>query len=323
MSLNSFLHKKFLSTIKKTQLLPPKSSLLVAFSGGQDSLTLMKLLIDFNCIYNWKITLIHFDHRWRSDSMRASKEVFNCARVYKIPLYYFECPEHLKAEESSRRWRYAALIDVARKNSFSRILLAHTATDKSETLLSNLCRGTSLDGLSSIPFSSKISNSVYIVRPLLNFYRYETTWFCRKYFLPVWVDTSNYDYSMSRNRLRQELLPYIKSYFQPNFEERCYSLSTSITLETDFLEQEAWRINFYNQHQELVAINYLLLKLVHLSIQSRILKLFFAFNLGFKLNSKQISDIIIFINHSTLPSINIKNYIVAIDGIWFYVGTKK
>nr|YP_010925912.1 tRNA Ile-lysidine synthetase [Neoporphyra seriata]WKD84144.1 tRNA Ile-lysidine synthetase [Neoporphyra seriata] len=321
---NSFLHKKFISTIETRQLLPYNSSLLVSFSGGQDSLTLLKILLDLKKFYNWKISLIHFDHRWRSDSMVASKQVFRYAKRCNLSLHYFECPKYLNTEESSRKWRYATLINTASINNLTKIVLAHTATDKAETVLSNLFRGASLDGLSSIRWSSKISNSVHLVRPLLNFYRSETTWFCRKYFLPVWIDQSNYNYALSRNRLRQELIPYIKSFFQPQFEEKSYVLSSLIALDVDFLEQEALRIYSLIQHKDLLAINYLIIKLLHPSIQSRILKLFFVSHLDLNPTSKQISDMIFFINQGgILKNINIKNYIFGADGIWLYIGIKQ
>nr|ALL97322.1 tRNAIle-lysidine synthetase [Pyropia endiviifolia] len=320
MLINSFLHKKFISTIETKKLFTYNSSLLVAFSGGQDSLTLVKILSDLKGQYNWKISLIHFDHRWRSDSMLASKQVLKYAKLCNLSLYYFECPKHLNTEESSRKWRYTTLINTAYINNFKTIVLAHTATDKAETVLSNLFRGTSLDGLSSIRWSSQISNTVHVVRPLLNFYRSETTWFCRKYFLPVWIDHSNYNCALSRNRVRQELIPYIKSYFQPQFEDKCFVLSNSVALDVDFLEQEALRIYSLVQHKELLAINYLIIKLLHPSIQSRILKLFFISHLDLNLNSKQISDIIFFVNQSILKNINIKNYILGTDDIWLYIG---
>lgn len=319
---NSFLHKKFISTIEKKKLLPVNSSLLVSFSGGQDSLALVKILCDLKKLYNWKISLIHFDHRWRSDSMLASKQVFKYAKMHNLSIYYFECPTYLNTEESSRKWRYTTLINTAYVNNFTTIVLAHTATDKSETMLSNLFRGTSLDGLSSIHWSSQLNNEVYLVRPLLNFYRSETAWFCRKYFLPVWIDQSNYNYYLSRNRLRQELIPYIKAYFQPQIEEKCCLLSSLITLDVDFLEQEALRIYSLIQHEELLAINYLIIKLLHPSIQSRILKLFFISNLDLNLNSKEISDMILLINQNISANINIKNYILGTDGIWLYIGSK-
>nr|YP_007947913.1 hypothetical protein 327 [Neoporphyra haitanensis]AGG37162.1 hypothetical protein 327 [Neoporphyra haitanensis] len=320
MLLNSFLHKKFISTIETRKLLPYNSSLLVSFSGGQDSLTLLKILFDLKKLYNWKIYLIHFDHRWRSDSMLASKQVFRYAKLYNFSVYYFECPKYLNTEESSRKWRYTTLINTAYINNLKTIVLAHTATDKAETVLNNLFRGTGLDGLSSIRWSSNLSNAVQLVRPLLNFYRSETAWFCRKYFLPVWIDQSNYDYSLSRNRLRQELIPYIKSYFQPQFEEKSCVLSSLIALDVDFLEQEALRIYSLILHEHLIAINYLVIQLLHPSIQTRILKLFFASYVDLNLNSKQISDMIFFINQSILNNINIKNYIVGIDGTWLYIG---
>ncbi|ASN78855.1 hypothetical protein (chloroplast) [Porphyra umbilicalis] len=319
---DSFLHKKFFSIIEKKNLLPPKSSLLVAFSGGQDSLTLIRLLYDLNPFYQWKITLIHFDHRWRCDSMLAAKQVFSFAKYYNFPIYYFESPDYLNTEEAGRKWRYTNLIDLAVENNCTKILLAHTATDSSETLLSNLFRGTSLDGLASIAWSCQLTQSVDIIRPLLNFYRFETSWFCRKYYLPIWVDISNYDYVMSRNRLRQELVPYIKSYFQPNFEQRCYSLSSIVKYDTDFLEQEALRIYVILIHQEFIAINYIAFRLLHLSIQTRILKIFFIDNLNFNPNSKQIDDMIIFIKQNISAPINMNNYILVMDDIWFYVGVK-
>lgn len=323
MPLNSLLHKRFFSTISTQCLLPPNASLLVAFSGGQDSLTLVKILYDFKQFHKWRISLIHFDHRWRTDSMLASEQVFTYAKSCGFPLYYFECPNYLKTEESSRKWRYTTLLETAYKNNCNKVLLAHTATDRTETLLTNLFRGAGLEGLSSMAWSSKITESVDLVRPLLNFYRSETAWFCRKYCLPIWIDQSNYHYFMSRNRLRQELMPYIKSYFQPKLEEQCFNLSSLITLDSDFLEQEALRIYSSIQHEDLVAINSSIFKLLHPSLQGRILKLFLISNLNFNPNSRQINDMIIFIDQGILVNINMRNYVMGTDGIWFYVGIVK
>nr|YP_009237481.1 hypothetical protein [Wildemania schizophylla]AKS28528.1 hypothetical protein [Wildemania schizophylla] len=320
---NSLLHTRFFSTVDTKHLLPANSSLLVAFSGGQDSLTLVKILYDFKRSRNWRISLIHFDHRWRTDSMSASEAVFTYAKSCSFPLYYFECPIYLKSEEESRKWRYMTLLQTACSNGFNKVLLAHTSTDRAETLLNNLFRGSGLDGLSSIAWSSKITTSVDLVRPLLNFCRSETGWFCRKYCLPVWVDHSNYNYSVSRNRLRQELIPYVKSYFQPNFEEKCSVLSSLITLDADFLEQESLRIYSYIQHKDLVAINLSVLQLLHPSIQTRILKLFLLSNLNLNPNAKQINDMMIFIRQSILTNINIRNFILGNDGTWLYAGVIK
>lgn len=200
-------------------LLPSGARLLLAVSGGQDSMALTGLLRDLRRLHGWQLLLWHGDHGWRQEAPAQAMALAAWAGAQQLPLLR-ERAEAGEAESESlaRDWRYRRLGAAALTHSCSRVLTGHTATDRAETMLLNLARGSHRRGLASLrvsrplhPASASEPSPPQLVRPLLIFDRDDTARICRQAGLPVWEDSSNQDRRFARNRLRAEVLPVLEA----------------------------------------------------------------------------------------------------------------
>jgi tRNA(Ile)-lysidine synthase len=153
------LHAQLHRTLLHRQILPSHQRLLVAVSGGQDSLCLIKLLLDLQPKWGWNLGIAHCDHRWRSDSEASANHVEQLAKNWGISYYLETASDIPKTEAAARKWRYQALTEIAIAHNYPYIVTGHTASDRAETLLYNLIRGSGADGLSALTWT----------RPLLDF----------------------------------------------------------------------------------------------------------------------------------------------------------
>ncbi|MBW3584995.1 MAG: tRNA lysidine(34) synthetase TilS [Cyanobacteria bacterium 0813] len=153
------LHAQLHRILLHRQILPSNQRLLVAVSGGQDSLCLIKLLLDLQPKWGWNLAIAHCDHRWRSDSEASANHVEQLAKNWGISYYLETASDIPKTEAAARQWRYQALTEIAIAHNYPYIVTGHTASDRAETLLYNLIRGSGADGLSALTWT----------RPLLDF----------------------------------------------------------------------------------------------------------------------------------------------------------
>ena len=153
------LHAQVHRTLLYRQILPSTQRLLVAVSGGQDSLCLIKLLLDLQPKWEWDLAIVHCDHRWRSDSQASANHVEQLAKNWGISYYLETASDIPKTEAAARKWRYQALTEIAIAHNYPYVVTGHTASDRAETLLYNLIRGSGADGLSALTWT----------RPLLDF----------------------------------------------------------------------------------------------------------------------------------------------------------
>ena len=233
------LHAKIHRTIRSRHLFERHQRLLVAVSGGQDSLCLIKLLSDLQPKGEWDLGIAHCDHRWRSDSEANAHHVEKLARSWGICFYLATAREPLKSEAAARNWRYQALTAIAQGNSYQYIVTGHTASDRAETLLYNLIRGTGADGLQALTWQRPLTADVLLIRPLLEITRQQTEKFCQDFHLPVWEDMTNQDVKYARNRIRQELIPYLQANFNPKVEFALAQTAELLQGEVEYLEQAA------------------------------------------------------------------------------------
>jgi tRNA(Ile)-lysidine synthase len=245
------LHAQLHRTLLHRQILPSNQGLLVAVSGGQDSLCLIKLLLDLQAKWGWNLAIAHCDHRWRSDSEASANHVENLAKNWGISYNLQTASDIPKSEAAARQWRYQALTEIAIAHNYPYIVTGHTASDRAETLLYNLIRGSGADGLSALTWMRPLPDfrlenldenpqfKISLVRPLLEITRSQTGQFCQEQKLPIWEDSTNQDFKYARNRIRSELLPYLETHFNPKAQQALAQTAELLRADVEYLELAA------------------------------------------------------------------------------------
>lgn len=271
------LHAKLHRTIRIRQLLERNQQLLVAVSGGQDSLCLIKLLLDLQPKWGWRLGIAHCDHRWRPDSEANANYVKQLATTWETSFYCCTSEQVLRSEAAARHWRYQALSAIAHKNGYQCIVTGHTASDRSETLLYNLIRGSGADGLQALTWKRSLNSGLILVRPLLEVTRTATGQFCQDLRLAVWEDATNQDLNYARNRIRQELLPYLQTHFNPQVEQTLAQTAELLQAEVEYLEQAAQQLKQQAmvprlKEDEFLRLNRRVLQTAPLALQRRVMR---------------------------------------------------
>lgn len=237
----TLLHARLHQTLRQRQLLTENGRVLIAVSGGQDSLCLTKLLLDLQPKWGWRIAIAHCDHRWPSDVGLAA-HVQQIAQSWAVPFYLQTAPEVTTSEAAARQWRYQALIEVAQAQGYQDVVTGHTKSDRAETVLYNLMRGAGADGLQALIWQRPLAEGLQLVRPLLEVTRTQTFQFCQQQQLPIWEDAYNQDLKYARNRIRQELLPYLQTHFNPQVETALAQTAELLRADVEYLEEVAHQL---------------------------------------------------------------------------------
>nr|YP_010196715.1 tRNAIle-lysidine synthetase [Gracilaria cliftonii]UAD84519.1 tRNAIle-lysidine synthetase [Gracilaria cliftonii] len=319
----TYLHDKFLSIILKYNNLSKPLSILLAVSGGKDSLCLIKLIEDFNNIYNYFDTIqyIYIDHQWRNDSKQNIQHLLNYIDITNNQIYIYQISKVHMSESTIRKIRYQIILKHATKYKIRFIFTGHNQTDQLETFLLNLIRGTGVEGLSSLPFIRHIKNYIQIIRPLINIRTGDISWFCHKFNLPVWSDKTNYYYSNYRNRIRYELLPYLKEYFSPKIEYNIINFLKLSSIENEYIKQNAIKLYISSRHSYYLAIHYKTIKDQHLALQKRVLNIFFYYNFNKFLNGNIINQLTQYLHRKNEIEVSIiwEDLKIRIYRYWIYI----
>ncbi|MBD2462253.1 tRNA lysidine(34) synthetase TilS [Oscillatoria sp. FACHB-1407] len=233
------LHDRLHKTLRHRGLLSKQQRLLVAVSGGQDSLCLAQLLLDLQPKWRWELAIAHCNHQWRTDSAGNASYVMQLAQQWGLPGYCVTAETPPTSEAAARQWRYEVLASLAQTHGYTAIATGHTASDRAETLLYNLIRGSGADGLQALTWQRALVPGVQLVRPLLEATRAETAQFCHEAQLTIWEDSTNQDQSYARNRIRHDLLPYLQTHFNPQVEQALAQTAELLRAEVAFLETSA------------------------------------------------------------------------------------
>lgn len=191
----------FTKNLEETGLIPRDARVLVAVSGGLDSVVLLHLL-RFHAPAGAVIEVAHFDHRMRESSAADADWVRGLCRAWDVTCHCGVADVVPVSEAAARAARYAFLEATADATGATRIAMAHHADDQVETVLFRLLRGSGVDGLAGIP-----ARRGRFIRPLLPFARSEVHAWAERHRLQWRDDPSNRDLRFTRNRIRHELLP--------------------------------------------------------------------------------------------------------------------
>jgi tRNA(Ile)-lysidine synthase len=260
-------------TLKQRSLLPQGQRVLVAVSGGQDSRCLLKLLLDLQPQWSWQLAIAHCDHRWAGDVGNADF-VRALAQAADLPFYLQAATQMQTREAAARQWRYQALSEIAQRHEFASVVTGHTASDRAETLLYNLIRGSGADGLQALTWERSLAPGVRLVRPLLNVARAETAQFCQAMQLAVWDDPANHNLHYARNQIRQTLLPYLSQQFNPQVEHALAQTAELLQADVEYLETAAREVLAQARHASQPGLNRRLLQTAPRSLQRRAIRQF-------------------------------------------------
>ncbi len=268
------LHQRVLQDIRVHCPLQAGNRLLLAVSGGQDSLCLAKIFYDIAPKFNWQLVIAHLDHGWRTDSAQAAQVVQKLAQDWQLPFYLKVAAIAPATEAAARVWRYDWLGQLAQQIGATAVLTGHTASDRTETLLFNLLRGGSLGGANSLDWQRPLTPEVSLVRPLLGVTRAETGAFCEAENLPVYIDTTNADLTFQRNRLRLELIPYLQMHFNPQVSRHLAQTAEILQAEEAYWETLVadWFGQLYQAHPPALKRN--ALRALPIALQRRIIHRF-------------------------------------------------
>ncbi len=205
-------------TLSREALIVGNAPILVAVSGGADSLALLHLLHELGL----PLICAHFDHQLRPEGKQEADRVHAGARTLGIPFILgagdvpaFRAAYGLSIEEAARQMRYRFLFEQARAHGAQAVATGHTADDQAETVLMHLLRGAGLAGLKGMlpkTILPEFDPDVPLIRPLLGLWRTEIEAYCRERGLQPNEDPSNRDTAFFRNRLRHELIPALETY---------------------------------------------------------------------------------------------------------------
>ncbi len=250
MAPNGALSKKVYATINRFGLLSPGDRVLIGVSGGADSVCLTVILWELASELKLDIAIAHLHHGLRGEEATGDQEfVGSFARQLGFPFFTkvvdlpsFAREKGVSKQVAGRILRYEFFEAVAKQINSQRIALGHTLDDQGETLLMRMLRGTGSDGFKGIP----IDRNGRIVRPLLMVERWEIEQYLKERGIPFREDSSNKESFYFRNRVRRNLLPYLKKRFNPRIREVLSREALILFQEGEFVEKEAQR--FYHQN---------------------------------------------------------------------------
>ncbi|MEO8232676.1 MAG: tRNA lysidine(34) synthetase TilS [Ignavibacteriota bacterium] len=224
--------QKVLRFIKENDLLLQGEKILVALSGGPDSVFLLHFLNKFKKKFRIEISAAHINHLLRGKDSERDEQFCNaiCDEL-SIPIYIhsqnvktYSKKNKISLEAAGRKIRYNFFEKISKVNGYNKIVTAHNADDNTETVLLNLIKGTGLKGISGIPV--KRNN---IVRPILSLSKKEILNYLEQNRFEYRIDKSNLSNDFERNFLRNEIVPFIIKNLNPSLSNSV--LNTSLNLQ--------------------------------------------------------------------------------------------
>lgn len=281
--------------LKKYDLLNPKKTFIVGFSGGYDSMCMLDLLHRISQKNGFKLIALHLNHNWRGREAEIEQE--NCenyCRQNNIEIYTEILPKDTpKTETVAREKRQEFFKKCYKKYNADGLFLAHTKSDNTETILYRLSKGTGVKGLCGILENSKLEDC-NVFRPLIEFSRNDIMHYCSVHKLVPNNDSSNFDTKYARNFLRHQIISELKT-INPKIDDVILNLSKIAISEQNIVKEYLTKVR-----QDIEKDGYLLTsKFVELSkdVQYKMI-LDFLVRENLDYDSKKVEEIYDFINKS-------------------------
>lgn len=251
-------------------IIPPNSLLIVAISGGPDSVYLTHHLLNFTKTQKNTIILAHFNHKTRTqESTQDEKFVTQLATKLKLPIHIERTTTITKSEAKMRLARYAFLEKIRQQEKADYIVTAHHQNDQIETIIFNLLRGTGPSGLTGM---KPINN--FILRPLLDTPKKKIINWLKKNNIKYRQDSSNLDINYKRNLIRHQILPIAKQ-INPRFDDSVLRTARTLSIQQNYIDQITHSLikSTPANHKPTPILSLTKFKSLHPAIQSNWLKI--------------------------------------------------
>ena len=228
------MQKDFIKNIEEKNLTNKNEKILIAVSGGADSVVLLDLFVKSK----FDVAIAHCNFKLRkNDSNLDENFVKNLSEKYNIPFFIKICDakafsekNKISIEMAARKLRYDWFEQIAKKNFFDKIATAHHSGDSVETILMNLSRKTGIRGLIGIPEKNN-----RIIRPLLFASKSQIIEYCDKNKLEFRTDKTNFETIFQRNKIRHLIIPEFEK-INPAFSLNVIQSAENLRLYKDFFD---------------------------------------------------------------------------------------
>ncbi len=234
------IFRKVENFVKKKRLIEKNDKILLAVSGGPDSVFLFFFFSYLSKKENLDIKVAYIHHHLRKEADREVEFVKKITNNSGIEFYKedIEIKEKKNIEKNLREQRYKKLFEIAEKTGCNKIATGHTLDDHIETIFINLLRGSGLSGLCGIWPISKVfqESSIFVIRPLLCLEKKEIIEYLKKNKIEYMIDSSNLSTDFFRNRIRYEVIPFLLKY-KPSLKKILFRMTEILQKEEEFLKE--------------------------------------------------------------------------------------
>lgn len=290
---------KVLNTIRNNKMFSVGDKIVVAVSGGPDSICLLHVLHTIRDELGISLVAAHINHSLRgNDSDKDEEYVKEFCNLLGVECFVkredvqkISKEKKISTEMAGREVRYNFFQHILTEIHASKVAIAHNANDQAETVLMRIIRGTGMEGLIGI---KAIRDNIF-VRPIIDISRKEIEYYCKENNLNPRIDKSNLDTIYTRNKVRLELIPYIEQNFNPHIIETLNRLSVNMKEDSEYISKisKQYYSMYCDKSKNRVTISSKAFK-EHTSILSRIIRMALKElkgNLN-NLDKKHINDII-------------------------------
>ncbi len=292
------LLQQFQATIERESLLPSGSNLILCVSGGSDSIALLHLCHQLSRLFRWQLHILHFHHGLREESDEEARFVRNLSQRLNLE-FHLRTTRDFQSEtsglqEKARNWRRTEALKLREEIRADSILTAHHAEDQLETWLLKWLRGAHLSGLQGMSRSDPP-----FIRPLLDFRKNMLSDFLKENGFEWREDASNQDSKYMRNRVRNELLPLLRTLSREGIESRIRDLDSQSRLLQKELESQ-----YQIWLEKIGPVSELPISVIESEsefLQQEILVRFITGKTGIALSYRQLEKIWTLVRNSTNP----------------------